>query len=252
VYNSQLPKVREGQFIRRTDQATDNPFMWFDIDDRYAYNGTGYTADIIVTYWDRGTDKFLLQYDSFSGPKYAIPQGGSNPWVQKTGTNQFRQVVFRVTDARFGNGLPEGIDFKLDSRDEAGVEDGDEWIHLVDLRVLGVAAPTSTPTATNTPTRTPTPTATHTPTRTPTPTNTPTQTPSPTSTPTHTSTPTPTNTSTSTPSPTSTPTHTSTPTATPTPTATATPTDTPSPTPSPTETPAIRYLYVPLTIKGNP
>ncbi len=222
VYNSQLPKVREAQFIRRTDQATDNPYMWFDIDDTYAYNGQGYSADITVTYWDRGTDKFLLQYDSFSGPKYATPLGGSNPWVLKTNSNQFRKAIFRVDDARFANGLAEGIDFKLDSRDENGANDGDEWIHLVDARVTGDAVVTSTPTST----------PTHTPTRTPTPTHTPTRTP------------------TATPTATNTPTQT--PTATHTPTATATPTDTPSPTPSPTATPVIRRLYVPLTIKSTP
>ena len=218
VYNPQLPKVREAQFIRRTDQATNNPFMWFDIDEGYADNGDGYSVDITVTYWDRGSDKFLLQYNSFDGPKYATPQGGSNAWVQKTNSNQFRKAIFRVDDAHFANGLVEGIDFKLNSRDENGVNDGDEWIHLVNVRVTGGAVPTRTPTVT----------PTHTPTRTPTPTNTPTRTPTATNTPTQT------------------------PTATNTPTATATPTDTPSPTPSPTATPVIRKLYVPLTIKSTP
>ncbi len=116
VYNSQLPKVREAQFIRRTDQATNNPYMWFDIDDEYAYNSQGLSTDITVTYWDHGTDKFRLQYNSFSGPKYATPQGGSNPWVQKTNSSQFRQVVFRLNDARFTNSLAEGIDFKIELR----------------------------------------------------------------------------------------------------------------------------------------
>ena len=114
VYNSQLPKVREAQFIRRTDQATNNPYMWFDIDDEYAYNSQGLSTDITVTYWDHGTDKFRLQYNSFSGPKYATPQGGINPWVQKTNSNQFRQVAFRLNDARFTNSLAEGIDFKIE------------------------------------------------------------------------------------------------------------------------------------------
>ena len=224
VYNAQLPKVREGQFIRRTDQATNNPYMWFDIEDEYAYNIQGLSTDITVTYWDRGTDKFRLQYDSFSGPKYATPLGGSNAWVQKTNSNQFIRVVFRLNDARFTNGLAEGIDFKLDSRSENGVNDGDEWIHLVDVRVFDPAVPTPTNTPTRTPSPTFTPTATNTPTHTPTATNTATAT--------------------------NTPTHT--PTATNTPTATATPTSTPSATPSPTTIAAIRRLYVPLTIKSTP
>jgi hypothetical protein len=218
VYNAQLPKSREAQLIRRTDQATNNPYMWFDLEDLYAFNIQGYAADITITYWDHGADKFRLQYDSFSGPKYATPQGGSNPWVQKTNSDQFRQVVFRLTDARFANSLPEGIDFKLDSRNESGANDGDEWIHFVDVRVYDPAAPT----ATSTPTRTPSPTFT------PTPTNTPTNTPTPTRTPTFTATPTS------------------------TPTATATPTSTPSPTASPTATASVRRVYVPLTLKDIP
>lgn len=216
VYNAQLPKVREAQFIRRTDQASNNLYMWFDIEDAYAYNTQGLTADITITYWDHGTDKFRLQYDSFSGPKYATPQGGNTTWVQKTNSGTFRQVVFRLTDARFTNSLPEGIDFKLDSRNENGVADGDEWIHLVDVRVFDPTIPTPT----NTPTRTPLPT------NTPTPTSTPTRTPTPTSTATATNTPTV--------------------------TPTATSTSTPSPTASPTAIAAQLKVYLPLTIRSAP
>ena len=142
----------------------------------------------------------------------------SNPWVQKTNSGQFRQVVFRLNDARFTNSLAEGIDFKIASRNENSVNDGDEWIHLVDVRVFDPSAPTPVNTPTRTPSPTFTPTATNTPTLTPTATNTPTVTP----------------------------------TATNTPTATASPTSTPSATPSPTATATIRRLYVPLTIKGTP
>ena len=48
---------------------------------------------------------FSFNTNSFSGPKYATPQGSSNPWVQKTGSNEFRKAIFRVNDAHFANGL---------------------------------------------------------------------------------------------------------------------------------------------------
>lgn len=188
AYNPALPKlVREGLMIRRTDQATNNPFMYFDVDDRYIYDGAN-TVEITVTYWDRGTDRWRLQYDSTSGPKYATPLGGANPWVQKQGSNQFRKVTFWLTDARFADGLTGNVDFILDSRSEASANDGDEWIHFVDVRKVSstpaTPTPTLTPTPTDTPTPTPTPTPTATPTRTPTPTPTATATPTATPTPT--------------------------------------------------------------------
>lgn len=236
AYNANLPNVREAWTIRRTDQGTNNPLMVFDIDDRYMADGN-FTADITVTYWDYGTDRWRLQYDSFTGAKYATPNGSSNPWVQKQDSRQFKKVTFRVTDGAFSNRLLGGWgDVIIDSRSDTGVNDGNEWIHFVDIRNIATS-PTPTPTRTNTPTPTRTPTATATPTSTPTntPTNTPTATP--TATPTHTAT--------------ATPTATDLPTDTPTATATATATQTPTPTATATDVPTTYRLYLPFGVKGN-
>lgn len=176
AHNPSLPNyVREGLMIRRTDQASSNPYMFFDVDDRYIYDGAN-SVEITVTYWDHGTDKFRLQYDSTTGPKYARPADSANAWVQKQGSNQFRKVTFQLTDARFANKLTGNMDFVLDSRDETGANDGNEWIHFVDVRKVSGTPPTATPT----PTRTATPTSTPTATPTSTPTATPTATPLPT------------------------------------------------------------------------
>lgn len=212
--NSALPKQRETVTIRRTDQATNNNFMYLDIDPGYMFNGN-YTADIKVTYWDRGTDQLRLQYDSTTGPKYARIKGTTNTSLVKQNSNQFRTVTFFVDDARFADGLSGSTDFAIDSRNADGVKDGDEWIHFVDVRQYDPAQPTATPTVTRTSTPSPTPTATSTPTRTPT----------------------------------ATPTNT--PTATPTATATNTPTVTPTATTTATATPSIRNVYLPLTMRGN-
>lgn len=218
AHEPDLPAVREAMTLRRTDQATGNPYMFFDIDDLYMYDGVN-GALITVTYWDHGSDRFRLQYDSISGPKYAKPQGSNNTWVQKQGSNQFKKVTFYIPDGRFANGLTGWTDFLIDSRSDTGADDGDEWIHFVDVRKT---EPGATPTPTPTPTDTPSPTPTATPTDTPSPT--------PTATPTDTPTATPTATPTDTPTPTTTPTDTPTPTATPTPT--------------------IYQLYLPVGLKG--
>jgi hypothetical protein len=190
--NPDLPTSRESFVIRRTDQGTNNDFMYFDVDAGYMFDGN-YTADITVTYWDRGTDQFRLQYDSTSGPKYARIKGTTSTVVTKQNSNQFRKVTFYVDDARFADNLSGGTDFAIDSRSESGARDGNEWIHFVDVRQYDPAVPTNTPTPTRTSTPSPTPTATNTPTATPTatPTHTATVTPTATNTPTATATATP-------------------------------------------------------------
>ena len=252
AHNPALPDAaREAWVIRRTDQDTGNPFMWFNIDDGYLY-GDANQVEIKITYWNHGTDRWTLKYqDSTGQERSAIPAGSSNPWVEKTNTDAFVTVTFPLNDARFSNAMTGGADFVIDSRSDAGSNDGNEWIHFVEVKKLSGPQPqptptrtvtttptagpsrTATPTRTNTPTSTTTPTATTSPTATSTPTDvaTSTSTPSqtPTATPTHTSSPTPTHTAT--------PTNTSTPTATPTHTPTATPTQTPTPTATATRVP---------------
>jgi len=156
--NPDLPPGREGWVIRRTNEPT-NASMWFDIDDGYIHGGTN-AVTITVTYWDNDTDTWSLHYDAVGGERTATPLGSSNAWVQKTGSNSYQQAVFVITDARFADGLRGRADFYIHSND-----DGDEWIHLVDLTngewtpiwEVPTPTPTVTPTATNTPTVTPTP-----------------------------------------------------------------------------------------------
>jgi hypothetical protein len=198
--------------IRRTDQASDNPFMWFSIDDGYIF-GDGNDVEISVTYWDHGEDSWTLSVGDEQGQFQPVtPQGSDVPWVKKGNSDTFITVTFPMTNTRLSNSMPGNTDFVIDSRSTNGDDDGDEWIHFVEVTKL--SGPSPVPTRTATPTATPT----EGPTRTPTPTWTPSSTPTWTPTSTHTPTPTPTATATETPTPTST----ATPTDTPSPTATAT------------------------------
>ncbi len=198
-------QVDPGWVARRSDQASGNYGFFFNADDRYLAPPAGSEAHevaITVTYLDRGSDRFRLKYDSTSGPAVArvyairdwtvrvglamdpgLPTSGLQPpgtfFVQKTNTNRWKTVTFWITDGYFGNRLPGGADFYIDSRSDADTNDGDEWLHHVDVRKLNNVpqiTPTPTPTATAG-SATPTPTSTSTPTRTPTPTATPTRTP---------------------------------------------------------------------------
>ncbi|MDH7485670.1 MAG: sugar-binding protein, partial [Anaerolineae bacterium] len=148
-YNASLPPGREGWAVRRTDQATGNPYMFFKVDDGYLFGGS-HPVTITVTYLDRGADTWSLRYDAAGGVvRAAVPQGGSVPWVQKGNSNTWQRAVFPLQDARFANGLAGGSDFLLDCRN-----DGNEWIHFVDVSTSeGVSPPQPSPTPSPVPPR---------------------------------------------------------------------------------------------------
>lgn len=172
AYNPNIPAGREGWVARRTDAATGNPYMWMRVDGQYIPIGRN-TVDISVTYADMGTDTFSLEYEAVGGVmRTATPNGASTPYVQKTNSGTWKTAVFHITDARMGkglladNGAAANSDFRINAR-----TDGDEWVHLVDVKFLGSQPePTATPSPTPTITPTPGPTSTPTPTPTATPT----------------------------------------------------------------------------------
>ena len=136
--------------------------MFFMIDNGYVKGDQSYQVKITVKYFDIGTDKWQLKYDSTGGEKAAVAPDGKN-YIQKTGTKQVKEVIFTIPDGRFAGRLTGGADFYLDSRAPDGTLDGNEWVHMVDVAKQG-----SQPQATETPTVTPTPTETSVPTATPT------------------------------------------------------------------------------------
>ena len=103
-----------------------------------------------ITYWDHGWDSFRLQYESTAGPAYARLSSSTDTVVHKQDSSQFLTATFLLEDVRLANGLSgdassgKSTDLALDSRDELGVSDGDEWVHFVDVRRLYVppASPT--------------------------------------------------------------------------------------------------------------
>ncbi len=168
-YNPDLPYVKEAWYIRRTDEGSGNPYMFFNVDDGYIYGGTN-TVTVTVTYIDMYTDTWSLQYDARAGLTDSkvmtaavtsidgTPMPPGTMFVQKEGTKAVRTAVFVLHDARFHNYFGGRADFRLNSNG-----DGDEWIHMVDVQRgahIAEPTPTPTPTPTITPTATPSPTAT--------------------------------------------------------------------------------------------
>jgi len=115
---------------RRTDQASGNRYMSFDVDDRYPYAGqapiaaggsVGYTVEAVLL--NRGEDEVALEYLNARGEwvsqvaRKGAALGPVDDWVT---------VRWTLPDAHFANQLPGGTDFRLDSRG-----DGDEVVHRI-------------------------------------------------------------------------------------------------------------------------
>jgi hypothetical protein len=130
--NTNLGTFKESWVTRRTNQATGNRYMWFNVDNGYIFGGTN-SVTVTVTYFDTGGDTWELVYDSTTGEKRARPVGAVVDYVQKGTTNTWKKAVFVISDARFndtlaGNAASYPADFRIDCR-----LDGNEWIHMVDV-----------------------------------------------------------------------------------------------------------------------
>ncbi len=150
----------QGRYARRTDEAAGNPFMVFDVDNRYLFDVREKPVTVTVTYLDQGSDTWALDYDGRGG---AVVSTAS---VTKTNTFRWLTASFVLADAAFADRLPAGqehpgSDLRIDSRG-----DGDETVHFV--LVQGDERPVATdPAASPETTATPTPTPAVTPMLTP-------------------------------------------------------------------------------------
>ena len=118
-----------GRYARRTDQATGNPFLYFDVDDGYILGGTN-VVNLTVTYLDQGIDSWRLEYDAVDNPF----QVGLE--VQKHNTGQWLTASVILPDATFANRQPAGAgqpgqDFRIYSNG-----DGDDVFHFVNVARL--------------------------------------------------------------------------------------------------------------------
>ncbi len=142
----------EGYYARRTDGATGNSYLYFNVADAYIYNGNVRGATVRVTYLDQGTDTWALEYDSQTDP---YKRAGV---VRKQNTGTWQVATFTLDDVRFANRQPgggahPGSDFRI-----SNMGDGDEIIHFVEVIRTPVATATPTPTRPVRPLVTPTPT----------------------------------------------------------------------------------------------
>ena len=113
-----------GKYTRRTDTASGNTLMAFDVDNAYLFdNPAAAPAPVTITviYLDDGTDTWDLQYDALGDPAKVAGV------VQKTGTGRWLEATFALPDARFAGQLA-GYDFRIRARDS-----GNEFVSFVEV-----------------------------------------------------------------------------------------------------------------------
>ncbi len=136
---SPLNATVDGIECFRTDKNTTatvkNIFMYFNVDDTFINGGTN-DVEIEVEYYDDAPGKFGIGYDSVSGIN------GTNG-ITMTGTKKWVKTSFRISDAKFANGL-NTVDFRVGlytSKMGAAAEtDKDIYIRSVTVRKVSAQA----------------------------------------------------------------------------------------------------------------
>jgi hypothetical protein len=134
---------------RRTDQASGNNFMYFDLDDEYRpslASGSNFNWEVTATFVNKGSDKLSLEYVDKDGQniKQSITKGSALGQV-----DNWVDYKWTLTDADFLNNKMNGADFRINAEG-----DGDEIFHRVIVKPIfftsgfggGGYAPTPTPT----------------------------------------------------------------------------------------------------------
>ncbi|MEI6236681.1 MAG: cadherin-like beta sandwich domain-containing protein, partial [Planctomycetota bacterium] len=121
------------RFARRSDHVSGNDTMYFNINDKLL-RSPGQRVQLNVTYLDRGTGQFAVQYDAIGNSQktaFTVTKTGSNTWMTQS-------IV--VTDWRFENNGPNGSDMQLvnvatDAANPDTIYHGIEVIKLANVSV---------------------------------------------------------------------------------------------------------------------
>jgi hypothetical protein len=97
-----------GRDCRKNEVAGQDKYMYFRIDDLWAYQGSQTEVWITMEYYDSGTENFKLQYDATDGTYYK-----NSDSIDRTNTNAWKAYLWHVTDAYFGNNQNGASDFRF-------------------------------------------------------------------------------------------------------------------------------------------
>ena len=93
-------------FARRTDRASGNDYIYFDVDSRFA-PATENRFRIAVYYRNVGTAAWRLEYSTPASNVVTTPS------VTNTNDGTWKTAIFTLTDAAFRNAQAGGMDFRI-------------------------------------------------------------------------------------------------------------------------------------------
>lgn len=120
-----------GLECRRNADPNDDFYMYFHIDDAFAYQGNRPNLFLTFHYWDGPGTTFWIQYDSTSDPYQNGPQ------FSTTGSNRWKTYTLGVKNAYFGNRQNNGADLRVAASPGATF-----WVDLVYVREIMPRFPT--------------------------------------------------------------------------------------------------------------
>jgi parallel beta-helix repeat protein len=125
-------RTGNGQVLPSPDgNQIEDRYMQFRADDRAILAGAPTTRlRVEIEYFDKGTDRFTVQYDALSGGPLSDGRFKDTGSVVKTNTWRFQTAAFTLCDAYFGN-RDNGADFRI-----ADGGDGAEAIRRVTVTLL--------------------------------------------------------------------------------------------------------------------
>ena len=103
------PATIGGRDARRNQDPGDDYYIYFNVNDLFAYQADKPDVYVMIDYYDTGSGPLTLQYDA-TGSGNAYKSGGS---VALTGTNTWKQYYYHVTDAYLGNRQNGGADLRI-------------------------------------------------------------------------------------------------------------------------------------------
>ncbi len=121
-----------GKICRQTSGS--NRYIYFGVNINalgampYGYDKSSYNVDVVVDYFDLGTDKFTIQFDATDEVYKAIGYYPESRYCSKTNSKTWKRFVFHFINAKFFKEQSGGSDFRIDSNN-----DGDEYIASVSV-----------------------------------------------------------------------------------------------------------------------
>ena len=105
---------------RRTDLGSENPYLYFDLDDRFQVMGR---VLVKVEFRDVGDAAWRIEYMGADGALKTTPR------VRNRDGGKVKTATFALDDARFENGLPHGMDLRI-------VSDGPQDVTVRWVRII--------------------------------------------------------------------------------------------------------------------